>query len=225
MIRPGARVPVPPWGLAVTAMLSVQLGSALSVDLIGQVGAAGTAWLRLSMGAVIFLVIARPPLSRVRRSDVPLLLGLGVTTGLVTIGFLGTVVAVGIEPGRSVGWATLAPLLLAGIGSGFSISPNQAITLSEVPVSGGGSAAGVLQTGQRVGSSLGIAAVGAVFFSAVASTDGDYAAAFRKALLVTTVFVVAALVLALVDVLGGRTRRSGASGSQHRPEHRWSAAH
>ena len=34
-------------------MLSVQLGSALSVGLIDQVGAAGTAWLRLSMGAVL----------------------------------------------------------------------------------------------------------------------------------------------------------------------------
>jgi hypothetical protein len=41
---------VPPWGLAVAAMLSVQLGSALSVHLISTVGSAGTAWLRLSFG-------------------------------------------------------------------------------------------------------------------------------------------------------------------------------
>ncbi|MCC5783863.1 EamA family transporter, partial [Kocuria sp. CCUG 69068] len=32
-------------------MLSIQLGSALSVDLIAAVGPAGTAWLRLSLGA------------------------------------------------------------------------------------------------------------------------------------------------------------------------------
>ena len=43
-------------------MLSVQLGSALSVHLIWTVGSAGTAWLRLSMGALIFLALARPPL-------------------------------------------------------------------------------------------------------------------------------------------------------------------
>ena len=45
---------VPPWALAVAAMLSVQLGSALSVPVIGLVGPAGTAWLRLSMGALVF---------------------------------------------------------------------------------------------------------------------------------------------------------------------------
>ena len=46
--------PVPPWTLAVGAMLSVQLGSALSVDLSDPVGAAGTAWLRLTAGTLIF---------------------------------------------------------------------------------------------------------------------------------------------------------------------------
>ena len=48
-------------------MLSVQLGSALSVPLIAAVGPAGTAWLRLSMGALVFLALARPPLRAVRR--------------------------------------------------------------------------------------------------------------------------------------------------------------
>lgn len=106
---------VPPWGLAVTAMLSVQLGSALSVDLIADVGAAGTAWLRLSMGAVIFLIIARPPLSRVRRTDVPVLLGLGVTTGLVTIGFLSALEHIPL--GTAVAIEFLGPLTIAALRS------------------------------------------------------------------------------------------------------------
>ncbi|MFP5366987.1 MAG: EamA family transporter, partial [Actinomycetes bacterium] len=84
-------VPVPPWGLAVTAILSVQLGSALSVGLIEDVGPAGTAWLRLSMGALILLAIARPPLRSIRRPDVLPLLGLGITTGVMTVGFLAAV--------------------------------------------------------------------------------------------------------------------------------------
>ena len=108
-------VSVPPWGLAITAMLSVQLGSALSVDLIGQVGAAGTAWLRLSMGAVIFLIIARPPLSRVRRQDVPVLLGLGVTTGLVTMGFLAALQHIPL--GTAVAIEFLGPLTVAAVRS------------------------------------------------------------------------------------------------------------
>ncbi|MHA7144506.1 EamA family transporter [Arthrobacter sp. TmT3-37] len=113
MIGSRAGVSVPPWGLAVTAMVSVQLGSALSVDLIGQIGAAGTAWLRLSMGAVIFLIIARPPLSRVRRPDVPVLFGLGVTTGLVTVGFLSALEYIPL--GTAVAIEFLGPLTVAAL--------------------------------------------------------------------------------------------------------------
>jgi inner membrane transporter RhtA len=107
--RTGGRVP--PWGLAVAAMLSVQLGSALSVNLISTVGAAGTAWLRLSIGAVIFLVLARAPMRRVRRHDLPMLLGLGVTTGLVTITFLSAIERIPL--GTAVAVEFLGPLTVA----------------------------------------------------------------------------------------------------------------
>lgn len=113
--RASSKVPVPPWGLAVTAMLSVQLGSALSVDLIAAVGPAGTAWLRLSMGAVILLVLARPPLRRVRGRDVPALLGLGITTGLVTIGFLAAIEHIPL--GTAVAIEFLGPLTVAALRS------------------------------------------------------------------------------------------------------------
>lgn len=108
-------IPVPPWGLAVAAMLSVQLGSALSVDLIAAVGPAGTAWLRLSMGAVVFLVLARPPLRQVSRHDVPALLGLGVTTGLVTIAFLAAIERIPL--GTAVAIEFLGPLTVAAFRS------------------------------------------------------------------------------------------------------------
>ncbi|GAB3069318.1 hypothetical protein GCM10027080_08240 [Pedococcus soli] len=61
----------PAWTLAVGAMLSVQLGSALSLDVMDAIGPAGTAWLRLSIGAVIFIAIARPPLRTLGRNDIP----------------------------------------------------------------------------------------------------------------------------------------------------------
>ncbi len=109
------RVPVPPWGLALTAMLSVQLGSALSVDLMESIGPAGTAWLRLSMGAVILLAIARPPLRTVRRHDLPALLGLGITTGLVTIGFLAAIEHIPL--GTAVAIEFLGPLTVAAVRS------------------------------------------------------------------------------------------------------------
>jgi inner membrane transporter RhtA len=108
-------VPVPPWGLSVAAMLSVQLSSALSVDLIATVGPAGTAWLRLSVGALIFLAIARPPLRTLRRHDVPVLLGLGVATGLMTIAFLASIERIPL--GTAVAIEFLGPLTVAAVRS------------------------------------------------------------------------------------------------------------
>lgn len=107
------RSAVPPWGLALTAMFSVQLGSALSVHLISSVGPAGTAWLRLSMGALIFMALARPPLRAVRRRDVPALLGLGVATGLVTVAFLAAIERIPL--GTAVAVEFLGPLTVAAL--------------------------------------------------------------------------------------------------------------
>jgi len=106
---------VPAWTLAVGAMFSVQLGSALSVHLIATVGAAGTAWLRLTAGAVIFLVIARPALRGLTRSDAPVLLGLGVTTGLQTMAFLAAIQRIPL--GTSVAIEFLGPMTVAALHS------------------------------------------------------------------------------------------------------------
>jgi EmrB/QacA subfamily drug resistance transporter len=123
---------------------------------------------------------------------------------LVVIGFVGALVAVSLVPERGTGWATFVPLLIGGLGAGLVISPNQAVTLSEVPVERAGTAGGLLQVGQRIGAAVGIAAVGSVFFARVSTTRGDFASAFHHGLLVATAFVVAALVLAVVDVLVDR---------------------
>ncbi|GIW04634.1 MAG: hypothetical protein KatS3mg059_1254 [Thermomicrobiales bacterium] len=120
--RAAPRVPVPPWGLAVGAMLSVQLGSALSVNLMSAIGPAGTAWLRLSMGALLLLALARPPLSAVRPHDVPALLGLGISTGVTTIAFLAAIERIPL--GTAVAIEFLGPLMVAALrGSQRAIAP------------------------------------------------------------------------------------------------------
>lgn len=105
--------PVPPWALAVTAMLSVQLSSALSVTLVGSVGPAGTAWLRLSLGALAFLVLGRPRLRSIRHSDIPALLGLGVATGVMITAFLTAIERIPL--GTAVAIEFLGPLTVAAI--------------------------------------------------------------------------------------------------------------
>jgi hypothetical protein len=86
------------------------------------------------------------------------------------------------------------------------ISPNQTITLTQVPVRRAGSAGAVLQTGQRIGSAIGIAAVGSVFFNRLANNGGHWGLAFRASLLVTIGFVVVALVAAVADGYSARSR-------------------
>jgi predicted MFS family arabinose efflux permease len=83
-----------------------------------------------------------------------------VVAGLVLVatGLGAMLVVLHFVPGRGAGWADALPLLLAGIGSGLVISPNQTLTLVEVPKERGGSAGAVLQTGQRIGTAIGIAA-------------------------------------------------------------------
>lgn len=111
--RRGPALQVPAWGLAVTAMLSIQLGSALSLDLIAAVGPAGTGWLRLSVGALILLALVRPPLRSVRRSDVPTLLGLGIATGLMSVAFLAAIERIPL--GTAVAIEFLGPLTVAAL--------------------------------------------------------------------------------------------------------------
>lgn len=105
----------PPWLMAIGAMFSVQLGSALSLPLIADVGAAGTAWLRLTAGALIFIALARPPMRRIYGRDAPVLLALGVTTGLMTIMFLGAIERIPL--GTSVAIEFLGPLTVAAVRS------------------------------------------------------------------------------------------------------------
>src|SRR5205823_5445258 len=123
---------------------------------------------------------------------------------LVAVGFIGTLIAIHYVPREGTGWATLVPLLVGGVGAGLVISPNQTLTLSQVPVQRAGTAGGLLQVGQRIGAAIGIAAVGSVFFARVASSRGDFASAFQHGILVATAFIAAALVLAVVDVVVDR---------------------
>ena len=127
--------------------------------------------------------------------------------GLVVIGMAGTVLAVQVDPGRSIGFAAAAPLLVAGFGSGLVISPNVTLTLDQVPVERAGIAGGVQQTGQRIGSAAGIALVGAVFFARVAAS-GDWAHAFVIGLSTAVGLVAIALVLALADLYGTKANRA-----------------
>ncbi|RKQ83544.1 inner membrane transporter RhtA [Mycolicibacterium mucogenicum 261Sha1.1M5] len=108
-----ARTGIPPWTMAVAAMLSVQLSNALSMPVIDQVGAAGTAWLRMCFGAAFLWVVARPTVRSLRRKDVPALVALGVATGFMTTFFLAAIERIPL--GTAVAIEFLGPLTVAGL--------------------------------------------------------------------------------------------------------------
>jgi MFS family permease len=163
--------------------------------------AAGLATVPFALGSGVAAALGGRIVQRYGQSLV--VLGLVI----VAIGFVGVLVAVHLVPHNGTGWALLVPLLVAGIGSGLVISPNQTITLSAVPVERAGTAGGLLQTGQRIGSAIGIAAVGAVFFAQI-GPDQNFDRAFEHGLVVAMIFVAAALVLSIVEVLVERSHRT-----------------
>ena len=77
--------------MALTAMLCVQLGLAVSVMLIEQVGAEGAAWLRLAWAGILMVLIVRPRRSAFTRRSFLYCVALGVVTALVTLLFMAAI--------------------------------------------------------------------------------------------------------------------------------------
>ncbi|HXW88803.1 MAG TPA: MFS transporter [Streptosporangiaceae bacterium] len=122
---------------------------------------------------------------------------------LLTTGLLLVALVVHLTSPSVNGWALIGPLLLAGLGTGMTIAPNQDFVLATVPRQEAGTAAGILGTSQRLGTAIGIAVVGTVLFGSLRFPPGPdaVAAAFghsaQLALLANVGFAVAALVLVL----------------------------
>lgn len=106
---------LPAWSLAVTAMLSVQVGAAWSVALFDDIGVAGTAWLRLSLGAVGFILIARPRYWRWTWRELRAPVLLGVVSAGMTISFLAAIDRIPL--GTAVAIEFLGPLTVAALHS------------------------------------------------------------------------------------------------------------
>lgn len=132
-----------------------------------------------------------------------------VVIGLCAViaGFLLAALAATLPPAGLSPWLISAAMLLAGSGAGFVISPNQTLTLADVPLREAGVAGSLAQVAQRVGTAIGTAAVSAAFFSTIYREDGtqqqlvEYHDAYRGAVLIVLALVAAALALSLLDLL------------------------
>lgn len=96
-------------------------------------------------------------------------------------------------------WWLLATLSLVGMAQGMVISPNQTLTLAEVPLDYAGSSGGIVQTGQRLGTSMGIAMITALAFAVLSGSDWSAA--------ITAGFAVIGLVMLLTLAVAVRDQR------------------
>ncbi|MBB2996432.1 MFS transporter [Paeniglutamicibacter cryotolerans] len=109
-----------------------------------------------------------------------------------------SIVVVQLSAAGRIGiWWLLATLSFAGIAQGAIISPNQALTLMEVPLGQSGSAGGVMQTAQRIGAATGIAVITGIFFAVLAASDWDTAISAGFAAI--AVVALATLAVAVAD--------------------------
>ncbi len=153
-----------------------------------------------AIGAAVSAAVAGRLVARLGRRLT--LLGLSlVTVGLTTVGIVVPMVSASMA-----GLAAAAPLLVAGVGGGMVISPNTTLTLEQVPTRMAGVAGGALQTGQRIGTAIGVAMLASMFHVGIDSAGG-YLAGLRWAMLSAVAMILVALVLAVVDV----RRRPGLS--------------
>ena len=98
-------------GMAVAAMLFVQLGLAASIGLFDRLGPEGAAWLRLAWAGVLLLVIVRPRRSWFTRSSLLAGIALGIVTAGLTMLFMAA--AARLPLGTASALEFLGPLSVA----------------------------------------------------------------------------------------------------------------
>ena len=136
--------------------------------------------------------------------------GRAMVLGGMAAGMAGLLASVGIihmhaHAGWSPWWLTLT-LLVLGVGQGLVVSPNQTLSLADVPLEYAGAAGGILQTGERIGTSIGIAAITGLTFRVSHSSGWDAAA--QAGLLAVVAAIAVAAGVAVIDLrLAARRRR------------------
>lgn len=175
--------------IVVAQYLQQGLGrSALTAGLVGLPSSLAT--------AVLAPVLGR----HVLRSGRAMVLG-GIC--VVVTGLALTVAAVDTGLDESLGvWVLALALVLTGAGQALVVTPNQTLSLLEVPLRYAGTAGGVLQTGQRLGTAVGVAVISSLAFSVAARSGWEHG--LKVGLGAVIVSLLVSGVIALWDLLAAR---------------------
>jgi len=137
---------------------------------------------------------------------------LGLAILMVGLGLL--MAAAILTPPELTPYFMAAALFVGGSGGGLVVSPNQTLTLNDIPPREGGLAGSVGQLGQRIGTAIGTAVALSLFYSTLYNERNSggsniemYHDAYGIGMLATTLFFSIAMVIGLVD-LGARKRQA-----------------
>lgn len=124
---------------------------------------------------------------------------------------IGLAAAALFAPEAAVVWVMAGIMVIGGIGGGLVNSPNQTLTLADIPVDQGGTAGSIGQLGQRIGTSVGTAVALSLFYSTIYREGGTapdtvvYNHAYAYGMIAVAIFVAFAFLLSIVD-LSSRSR-------------------
>jgi len=135
----------------------------------------------------------------------------------VLLSVIGLAVAAILVPEDAVAWVMAGILVVGGAGGGLVISPNQTLTLQDIPVKQGGVAGSIGQLGQRIGASVGTAVGLSLFYATIYREGGSdptattYHDAYAYGMIAVAIFLAIAFVIGVVD-LSSRRRKRGKAG-------------
>lgn len=173
-------------------VLSIALQDGLGMSALG----AGLFYAPAAVTFIVFSVIASRLVPRYGRRV------LEVGAIVLAVGYAAAAfVRFGGQPPTPA--AIIPTLMLQSVGGGLLISPSLGAVLARIDPNDAGIASGVLTTVQQVGSAIGVAVVGVVFFSSFDATSGDRTGAAGHALAMSSVatFVIAIMAAVLVYLL------------------------
>lgn len=129
-------------------------------------------------------------------------LGRKLVIGGLVLALFGLALSIGVvilhEAGEISIWWLMASLSFVGLAQGTVISPNQTLTLADVPLDYAGSSGAIMQTGQRIGTAVGIAMITAATFYTLAMASWSTAMVVGFGLISFVVFL--ALLVAIKDL-------------------------
>lgn len=175
------------------AFFSALMGSSLVLTLYLQLGLhytplqAGLTAIPQAAAMMVGFVLGQPLTARLGRTTMHLgyvVVAVGLVAMIGTIGW----------SGAAIDGLRLAPALaVIGLGMGMAMTPFFDIVMSGVADHESGSASGSMTAVQQIGSSLGVAVLGTVFFSQADGATGSLTALFGHATQVTAWVAIAAV--------------------------------